>query len=320
MVDLPSVPQYSLQDWLIAPVKIQFNMPESFIFTLLIVLAISALVASSSYNYWQASVQLFEWPWDDVAEECENFLGPKGFTAVQVSPPQEHISGDEWWTRYQPVSYNIISRSGNQTQFEDMISRCSAAGVRVVVDAVINHMAAGSGTGIGGTTFGSRAYTGLYSANDFHHYDGNTASNCAVTDYTNKYNVQYCDLSGLPDLMTSSSYVKSTLAAYLVKLQSMGATGIRIDAAKHQDADELAAVLDAANLPDDFYVGQEVIGATGEAVQPYMYYDLGQVTEFYYSDYLCTNIVTDGKMQYLQTFGESWGLMPDKYAAVFIDK
>src|SRR5688572_32563824 len=36
-------------------------------------------------------VHLFEWKWADVARECESFLGPKGYAAVQVSPPQEHI-------------------------------------------------------------------------------------------------------------------------------------------------------------------------------------------------------------------------------------
>lgn len=49
-------------------------------------------------------VQLFEWSWADVAHECETFLGPKGHAAVQVSPPNEHSRGPEWWTRYQPVS------------------------------------------------------------------------------------------------------------------------------------------------------------------------------------------------------------------------
>src|SRR5262245_33078583 len=35
-------------------------------------------------------VHLFEWRWPDVAKECEDFLGPRGFAGVQVSPPNEH--------------------------------------------------------------------------------------------------------------------------------------------------------------------------------------------------------------------------------------
>jgi alpha-amylase len=112
-------------------------------------------------------VHLFEWHWDDVAEECETWLGPKGkrcrsrrandllifaqgFEAVQVSPAMEHITGPAWWTRYQPVSYKIESRSGNRDQFKSMVKRCAKAGVKIYADAVINHMAAGSGTGIAG--------------------------------------------------------------------------------------------------------------------------------------------------------------------------
>jgi hypothetical protein len=29
-------------------------------------------------------VHLFEWKWQDIANECETFLGPKGFAGVQV--------------------------------------------------------------------------------------------------------------------------------------------------------------------------------------------------------------------------------------------
>jgi len=42
-----------------------------------------------------AFVHLFEWSWDDIAKEC-GYLGEKGYAAVQVSPPNEHIQGPEW--------------------------------------------------------------------------------------------------------------------------------------------------------------------------------------------------------------------------------
>ena len=59
-------------------------------------------------------VHLFEWKWRDIATECETSLGPAGFAAVQVSPPQEHsiTPNHDWSERYQPVSYSIArSRS-----------------------------------------------------------------------------------------------------------------------------------------------------------------------------------------------------------------
>ncbi|MEO8453075.1 MAG: ATPase, partial [Gemmatimonadota bacterium] len=60
-------------------------------------------------------VHLFDWKWTDIASECVRVLGPAGFAAVQVSPPQEHsiVPSHDWSERYQPVSYSIArSRSG----------------------------------------------------------------------------------------------------------------------------------------------------------------------------------------------------------------
>eukprot|EP01034_Spumella_vulgaris_P021837 gene21837-27908_t len=117
--------------------------------------------------------------------------------------------------------------------------------------------------------------------------------------------------------MTSSSYVQSQIVTYLKKVHSLGAKGIRIDAAKHQDATEMSGI--TKQLPSDFYIGQEVIGAAGEAVQPSEYYSLGQVSEFFFADYLDDNIVAENKMNNLQSLGESWGLMPANNAVVFLD-
>src|SRR3989442_3584330 len=113
---------------------------------------------------------LFEWRWDEIARECEQFLGPYGYGAVQVSVANEHIIMEHrswnkkvqrpWWERYQPVSYKIISRSGNEDQFRNMVHRCNRAKVRIYVDVVLNHMtgAVGKGHGIGGSYYDSDAF------------------------------------------------------------------------------------------------------------------------------------------------------------------
>lgn len=102
-------------------------------------------------------MHLFEWKWADIANECERFLAPNGYAGVQVSPPSENtiidISGNRpWWERYQPVSFVLVTRSGNQAAFVDMTRRCNAVGVRIYVDAVINHMSATSGVGTAGNS------------------------------------------------------------------------------------------------------------------------------------------------------------------------
>lgn len=77
-------------------------------------------------------VQLFEWKWSDVASECESFLSPGGFGGVQVSPPNENviIVGRPWYERYQPISYLIKTRSGDEKEFLDMTKRCNKVGIR----------------------------------------------------------------------------------------------------------------------------------------------------------------------------------------------
>src|SRR5437868_14459250 len=69
-------------------------------------------------------VHLFDWKWTDIATECENVLGPAGYAAVQVSPPQEHsiTPSHDWSERYQAVSYSIAkSRSGTGAEFTAMV-------------------------------------------------------------------------------------------------------------------------------------------------------------------------------------------------------
>jgi len=143
-------------------------------------------------------VHLFEWRWTDIAAECENVLGPAGFKAVQISPPQEHsiVPSHDWSERYQPVSYSVArSRSGTGAEFADMVTRCQTAGVDIIADAVINHMTNSPSPGVGsnGTAYTKYEYPGLYAPGDFH-------APCALNNYQSAANVQDCELFSLPDL------------------------------------------------------------------------------------------------------------------------
>jgi alpha-amylase len=274
-----------------------------------------------------AFVQLFEWKWTDIARECESFLGPKGFAAVQISPPNEHNwipTGDgapyPWWMRYQPVSYNLDrSRSGTRAEFIDMVNRCNAVGVGIYADVVINHMTSGPGTSSAGSSFQFEGYPGVpYGSGDFH-------SSCTVTNYQDASNVQSCQLVGLADLNTSASYVRGKIADYLVDLANIGVKGFRVDAAKHISATDLGAIVSAVNarLGTRPFWFLEVIGAAGEAVQPSQYFGLSDnqvtVTEFGFGPQLFGKFAGGGRLADLRTFGESWGLMPSGKAVVFTD-
>ena len=96
---------------------------------------------------------LFQWTYASVAKECTSTLGPDGYGFVEVSPATEQIQGSQWWTSYQPVSYKLANHLGDESSFANMVSTCHGAGVKVIADAVINHMTAGSGTGTAGTAY-----------------------------------------------------------------------------------------------------------------------------------------------------------------------
>ena len=208
--------------------------------------------AAASATEWQVvttqsvGVQMFEWTWNALAKECTTNLGPAGYDWVEVSPPQEHIVGDQWWTHYQPTSYKIESNLGTRAEFAAMVDTCGKAGVSIIADAVINHMAASSTVGWAGTKHSKYDYPGLYTEADFHHCKSATGG---IEDWNDLTQVQECELLGLPDLNTSSPTVQAKIEAYLKDLRSLGVKGFRVDAAKHIAVSDLKAIVGA--LPAD---------------------------------------------------------------------
>ncbi len=261
-------------------------------------------------------VQLFEWNWNSVARECRDFLGPRGYGYVQVSPPQEHIRGNQWWVAYQPVSYQINSRKGGRAGFASMVATCHGAGVKVLVDAVVNHMSGQDNPGVGwaGSDYSHYDYPGTYQYQDFHHCGRNGDDN--IVNYHDRYEVQNCELVNLADLATETGYVRDRIAGYLNDLLSLGVDGFRIDAAKHMPASDLSAIVSRLDRPA--YLVQEVIYGGGEPITPGEYTGIGDVHEFRYGKDL-GRVFRHERLAYLQNFGEAWGYLPSGSAGVFVD-
>ncbi|MEM1092100.1 MAG: alpha-amylase family protein, partial [Pseudomonadota bacterium] len=277
-------------------------------------------------------VQLFEWRWDDVAEECERVLGPAGIRAVQVSPPNEHIDHhalpepyqDAWWARYQPVSYRLDSRSGSEKAFREMVERCANSGVEVYADAVLNHMANNGQTGVAGSTFDRKArrYED-YADAQFHEFcviDGedywlrDEPSDAVAKERARR--VRDCQLGELPDLATEREDVRATLRAYLNNLLATGVKGLRVDAAKHMQSADIAAIV--ADLDQPTYLFQEVIDTRGQSVNVEEYLPNGAITEFLYSLRIGEAFAQE-KLSALQSLTQAGGLLPSSAAVVFVD-
>ncbi|XP_034479782.1 alpha-amylase 1 [Drosophila innubila] len=298
----------------------------------LICIAFLALLANAQFspnyvNGRNGMVHLFEWKWDDIAAECENFLGPYGFAGVQVSPVNENavINSRPWWERYQPISYKLTTRSGNEQQFASMVRRCNNAGVRTYVDVVFNHMAANGGTrGTGGSTAdpGSKSFPAVpFSALDFN-------PTCGITNYNDPANVRNCELVGLRDLNQGNSWVRDRIVDFLNHLTDLGVAGFRVDAAKHMWPGDLAAIygrLKNLNTGHGFssgakpYIFQEVIDLGGEAIKKSEYTGMGAVTEFRHSDSIGKVFRGKDKLRYLNNWGTSWGFAASDRSLVFVD-
>lgn len=279
------------------------NCLHSFLAAVLCVTSIYASPPGSK----DVTVTLFQWSFDSIAKECHDFLGPAGFGLVEISPPQEHILGPQWWTSYQPISYEIKGRLGDEEAMKRMIKACHEANVKVIADAVINHMAAGDGS-----SHKKYHYENLYVDDDFH-----SLRMPIGDDYGNRDKVQNGELVSLSDLDTSSERVQDRIADYLKRLIELGVDGFRIDAAKHIAAKDLAAIKRKVNNDRIFWVGEVIYGA-GEAVQPEEYLGIGDVDEFRFGRDL-KRIFLWEELRYLETFGASWGFLPSHNARCFVD-
>lgn len=267
-------------------------------------------------------VHLFEWRWDDIAAECEGFLGAAGYGAVQVSPPNEHrrVAGGPWWQRYQPVSYALESRSGDADAFADMVRRCAGAGVKIYADAVINHMTGPSfaedplwGVGSAGSPYDYYDYPGLLPG-DFH------SPRCDVGGrFTDRAAVQRCNLGARADLNTDADRVQNRIGGYLNTLVKLGVAGFRIDAAKHMAAGDIAGVL--ARVQGLPFVYQAFSEQPGDAVRVSEYLGNGAVTELDYSRRLAAAFRAGdiGVLRNLQPGLGADDLVPGERAVVFVD-
>ena len=280
---------------------------------------------------------LFEWNWPSVAKECTDVLGPKGYGGVQVAPPQDSLKRTElgngsdtilhpWWEVYQPVDYNLTSRMGNEAQFQAMVATCRKAGVKVYVDAVINHM-----TGQGHISYGGVSYTPYnypdYGPSDFHFKLGQCpSSDGGIQDFNNLQQVFHCNLLGLEDLATQTNHVQSTLAGYLNKLIGYGVSGFRVDAAKHIGQDDLNAIFARLNNTLDGqrpYWALEVFGGGPGLLSPQAFTTAGSVLGLdgvkqlrdAFRSYPADHV---GSIATLRAFGEESGLTSSSKTLTFV--
>lgn len=279
----------------------------------------------------------FQQPWNTIARECEEMFAPEGIAYVEVSPPQETIQGSQWWTSYQPVSYDLDSKLGTAQEFQSMIDTCRSLGVNVIADVVFNQSTYSTDDdttqyGVAGTPFNPAKgrYPGFtdeegkhqdgLNAQDFHNY----ADGQEIKDYANQEEVQQGRLGSMWDLDSESEKVQDIQADYLVKLYTMGIRGFRMDASKHMHTDSLHGIKEKmaqriGKDVDDIYWIQEVIATQDEAegIQPRHYFQNGTVTQFGFLGEVKEKFTSD--IRGLQGLSDRLNeTIPSEYASVFV--
>jgi alpha-amylase len=217
--------------------------------------------------------QAFEEEFSAIAAKID-VLADVGVTTIQVSPPQKSLDAprDHWWARYQPLDFRVIEGPlGSEDDLRYLVERASSRGLIVIADAVLNHMA------------DARKYTDLqfpqFSWRDFRYSDDRPC----IQNYDSRFQVTHywlCDdRAQLPDLDTSSQYVRGVHKDWLRKLLGLGIVGFRFDAAKHIEPEYFRDVLNV--IPSDkrrFSYG-EVIGRSVEESREYT--PMMRVTDFH---------------------------------------
>ena len=269
-------------------------------------------------------IQAWNWSFANVIANLET-LAEQGFTTIQVSPPNElkmptkgvkvcepavdGISPNGWWMFYQPAGFQLNESEdnalGTKSEFIEMCDKAHELGLKVIVDAVINHM------GTDDDHVGEYTNTStdpmdhvnaraaefepeLLAAQAFHYPWVDMTYKENYWDGWSDYDIeedltQHCT-SGLPDLATETQLVQDVIYEYFVELVEAGADGFRFDAAKHietvhdtyfaSDFWEDTLIKLRENYPDkECYAYGEILNKCGDGRAFSEYTELMDVTD-----------------------------------------
>lgn len=144
----------------------------------------------------------------------------------------------------------VDPHQGSLAEAKELVKEAHSRGMRVVLDTVLNH------------TGPDHPWLQDPAKSEWFHHRG------TIQDYNDQYQVERCDLGGLPDLNQENPEVYDYLlhnTAYWVK--ELNADGVRLDAVKHVSKDfwkkfvpDLKSEL---NNPELFVVGEVLHGDVG---------------------------------------------------------
>lgn len=177
-------------------------------------------------------LQCFNWSFKGIKNNMQK-IAEQGFSAIQTSPiqtiketTQNRTMKGSWWVYYQPSNFTIETSSqnalGTKADFKEMCDEAHKYGVKVIVDAVLNHMA-------------NKIRNDLSDTIPSEIRNDKSLWHDISKDswYATRYDItQYC-MDGVPDLNTGNTKVQDYAKSYLKECIDAGADGFRFDGAKH---------------------------------------------------------------------------------------
>ncbi|MEC3660758.1 starch-binding protein [Bacillus velezensis] len=190
----------------------------------------NAETANKSNEVTDSSVKngtiLHAWNWSfNTLTQNMKEIRDAGYAAIQTSPINQVKEGNQgdksmsnWYWLYQPTSYQIGNRYlGTEQEFKDMCAAAEKYGVKVIVDAVVNHTTSDYGA----------------ISDEIKRIPNWTHGNTQIKNWSDRWDVTQNSLLGLYDWNTQNTEVQAYLKRFLERALNDGADGFRYDAAKH---------------------------------------------------------------------------------------
>ncbi len=170
-----------------------------------------------------------------------SYIKAMGVTAIWISPTVDNEnlnmnSGTPISAPYHGYDARDFMRveehfggaSNSWTAFDNLVTAAHQNGIKVIVDWANNHSNYN-----GGGEFGALYNNGVFMASDSNDPNGYFHHNPNISDYNDRYQLQYYALAALEDLNQENPTIDSYLKTAIHQFQSHGADGFRLDAIKH---------------------------------------------------------------------------------------
>ena len=86
----------------------------------------------------------YMWRFNDIKNTLPQ-IAEAGYKSIQVSPVQGTKGTGQWWLLYQPTNFAIgNAQLGSYEEFKALCTEANKYGIKIIVDAVLNHVAEGN--------------------------------------------------------------------------------------------------------------------------------------------------------------------------------